>query len=340
VGRRSRKRCRFGTNLFPSRRKRALFGHTIFARLPAMHELRHLAPTWRVRDDAVRVLWVAEQQWGVISRWQLVGCGLTSGTISRWIDHARLHRIHPGVYALGHRRLTTEGRLFAALLYAGHGALLSHATAAWWWGLLNAEPPAIHISIPKHRSSLPGVVLHRPLCLDGAKHRRLHLTTVPRTLLDYAATASRGEVRLALAEADYRRLLDLREVEHLLGRGLAGSAKLRRALARHLPQLALTRSRLERAFLALCEWAGLPLPEVNAKIGRMTVDALWRAERVIVELDGHDGHSSRAQIERDRRRELRLRAAGYTVIRYTWDQITKERELVAADLAARLGIPA
>ncbi len=122
----------------------------------------------------------------------------------------------------------------------------------------------------------------------------------------------------------------------MLRRGRPGSAKLREALESHRPDLALTRSQLERAFFALCESAGLPLPEINARHGRMTVDATWRHERVIVELDGYRGHRTRAQIERDRRRELRLRAAGYTVVRYRWSQIMHESDLVIADLVALL----
>jgi hypothetical protein len=116
---------------------------------------------------------------------------------------------------------------------------------------------------------------------------RLPVTTVPITLLDYAATASVSRLRRALAEAEYLKLLDLDAVVAELGRGRRGSSRLRRALSRHEPRLARTRSGLERLFFAVCESAGLPLPEVNVRIAGMTVDALWRRERVIVEIDGH-----------------------------------------------------
>jgi hypothetical protein len=139
-----------------------------------------------------------------------------------------------------------------------------------------------------------------------------------------------------LAEAEYRRLLDLDAVCALLGRGRPGSANLRAALRRHQPRLALARSVLEERFLALCESARLPLPECNARVEGLTVDMFWRGPRVIVELDGHDAHDSRARIERDRRRELRLRAAGFIVLRYTWEQVTREPKLVAADLRLAL----
>jgi hypothetical protein len=72
------------------------------------------------------------------------------------------------------------------------------------------------------------------------------VTSVAHSLLDYAASAPRHRVRHALAEADYRRVLDVVQVAAVLGHGRAGSAKLRKALARHEPRLARSRSDLER----------------------------------------------------------------------------------------------
>ncbi len=158
------------------------------------------------------------------------------------------------------------------------------------------------------------------------------VTSVAETLLDYASGASLPRVRQALAEAEYRGLLSTDAVVAVLGHGRPGSARLRVALRRHLPELARTRSPLEQAFLALCESSGVSMPEVNARVGQMTVDALWRSAGVVVELDGHRSHGTRARIERDRRRELWLRAAGYSVVRYTAEQLTEQRELIRADL--------
>jgi hypothetical protein len=154
--------------------------------------------------------------------------------------------------------------------------------------------------------------------------------------LDYAAEAELPAVRRVLAEADYTRLLDLQAVEAILGQGRPGTAKLRTALERHQPRLARTRSPLEEAFIPLLERAGIPLPEINARLEGWTVDALWRRERLVVELDGYDNHRTPAQIERDRRKELQLRAAGFLVIRYSGYQADHEPQLVAADLQAAL----
>jgi hypothetical protein len=279
---------------------------------------------------------IAGRQWGVIGARQLRACGVTSSTAGRWLRTERLHVIHHTVYTLGHRFVPVEGHLVGALLYAGRDAVLSHRTAAWWWGLVPEQPPVIEVTAPRRVRRSNGIVVHRRKDLEPTRHRRFPITTVPQTLLDYAATANPDEVRRALAQADYRRLLDPEAVRAVLGQGRAGTARLRAALERHEPRLARTRSWLEEVFIPLCESAGIPLPEINVRVAGWTVAALWRQERLVVELDGYDNHSTRGQMERDRRKELELRAAGFLVIRYTSHQVTEQPELVAADLLARL----
>jgi hypothetical protein len=228
----------------------------------------------------------------------------------------------------------------AALLHAGDGSVLSHATAAWWWGLIADEPPIIHVSTPGRTRSTSGVEVHRRCRFETTRHHRFPVTTVAQTLLDHAASEPIEAVRQALAEADYRRLLNVPAVMHLIGQGRSGSATLRKSLARHQPRLAFTRSDLEKRFIRLCEEAGLPLPELNGRVSRMRIDALWRDEKLAVELDGREGHGSRAQSERDRRRDLRLRGYGFTVVRYTASQVFDEPHLVAEDLRLLLSRPA
>jgi hypothetical protein len=185
-------------------------------------------------------------------------------------------------------------------------------------------------------SSVPQIAVHRPRRAETTSHRGLPVTTVARTLLDLAAMLPFHTLRRAVAEAEYRRLLDLEELESVLGRGRPGSARLRRALERHLPELARTLSQLEVRFLELCERFDLPIPEVNVQVEGFKVDALWRDRHLIVELDSRDAHGTGAAVERDRGRDLALRAAGYLVLRYTWLQVTTKPELVSADLRKAL----
>ncbi len=289
--------------------------------------------TPRTEDAIVRVV---ERQWGVASRRQLEDAGLGKAATVRWMEGRRLHRIHPGVYAAGHRGLAVEGEMAAALLYAGPGAMLSHCTAGWWSQLLPHRPSRIDVSSARRRSSSNSVRMHCRRDLERTWHRRLPITQPSQTLLDIACVVPFNQLRRALAEAEYRRLVGLDDVEAVLGRGRPGSAALRKALAQHRPELARTLSVLEERFLQLCESHDLAPPEVNAEVAGLMVDALWRRQRVIVELDGHAAHGTPAAMERDHGRDLTLRAAGFRVLRYTWQQITGQPQLVAADLAAAL----
>ena len=197
-----------------------------------------------MRIAVSRVLRLAEQQWGVIARWQLEQCGLSAAAISRWVASGRLQRIYPGVYAAGHRAIPLEGRLLAAILYAGPGAALSHVSAASWWALIPYLPETTHVTSPRRRRSLAGVRVHRAERIERVMHRGLPATPVARTLLDFASVAPPDNVRKAVAEADFQKLLDLDAIARVTGVGRPGSSKLRRALAVHRPEYARTRSEL------------------------------------------------------------------------------------------------
>jgi hypothetical protein len=292
----------------------------------------------RTQFDAEALRALAEGQHGVISRRQLRTLGMGAATIDRWVHAGRLHRVHRHVFAVGHRALALEGRLWAALLYAGPGAVLSHTTAAWRWRLIDDEPKRIHLTTTGRRSSLPGVRAHQSRNLARTAVHGFPVTTVARTLLDLANVLSRRRLRRALAEADYRGVLDMGEISAVLGSGRPGSRALREALAHHLPSLAETDGLLEERFLELCESAGLPLPQLNPAISRMRVDAVWPDRLIAVEVDGGPAHDSWAQIKRDRQRELALRARGFQVVRYTWEQVTGQRAEVAKDLRRLLGV--
>jgi hypothetical protein len=243
------------------------------------------------------------------------------------------------VYAVGHRPLRIEGQLAAALFHAGTGAALSHTTASWWWRLTGAPPAVIHLATPHRPAPARGLRLHRRPAVSRVFERRLPVTPVPRTLLDLAAITDERTLRLALAQADHRKVLDPDAVRAELGHGRRGAKALRSALARHLPELARADSELEIEFLLLVERACLPIPEANAWIEGLKVDALWREQRLVAELDGHATHANPVANEEDRRRELILRRAGYRVVRYTWQQVLHEPEAVVADLISSLRGP-
>ena len=293
-----------------------------------------------MRDVSAKVRMLADRQWGRISAAQFAALGIDRRVVSRWVSQGYLHWDLPRVYAVGHRAPSVEADLWAAVLYAGPGAMLSHATALWWRGLLDHRPWPLQVTTPRRCRSLRGVRVSGRRACERIPHKGLPTTSLEQALLDFAAVAPFDRVRHVLAVADYGKVLDPAAVRAMAGDGRKGSTNLRRALARHEPRLAQTRSPLERLFLPLCERAGIPIPEINVWIAGVLVDAVWREQKLVVELDGRDNHSSWAQIQNDRSKELRVRAVGFDVIRYGTRQLEEEAPAVEAELCRRHGLPA
>jgi very-short-patch-repair endonuclease/predicted transcriptional regulator of viral defense system len=290
------------------------------------------------RDRAIARL--ASRQHGVVSRAQLFALGLARGGIAWRLKHERLHVLYRGAYAVGHTAVSREGRWMAAVLAAGPGAVLSHRSAGACLDLLGSERAWIDVSVSRQRSSRPGVrVHHTKLKSDEVTSvNGIPVTTVARTLLDLAAVVSRPRLERALERAEALRLADRTPLTALLERypRRQGTRALREILDRGVSPT-LTRSELEDRFLALVEGRRLPRPRVNVRIGTFEVDFLWRAQRLVVELDGRETHISAAAFERDRARDRALQAAGWRVVRVTWRQLHDDANAVADDLARLLG---
>lgn len=298
-----------------------------------MSEARRIRNGSSDGNAKLRVAAVAGRQFGRVRRDQI---DVSRTTIARWVRTGYLHPELPGVYAVGHAATTTESDLAAAVLYAGRGAALSHGTAAWWWGLIKHAPPVIHVSTCSRRKARSGIRVHTRLQVERVERNGLPVTTVEQTLLDFSADGEHGLLRFALANADYDRLLNIEALDMICRRGAAGSAHLRAALAIHRPELAQTRSSIERLLIELCEAHALPLPKLNVYRQGWLVDAVWDAQRLVVELDGYNSHRTKAQLESDHQRDLELRACGYTILRYTWRQITGTPDAVARDISRYL----
>ncbi len=172
--------------------------------------------------------------------------------------------------------------------------------------------------------------------------RAIPVTTVARTLVDLAGVLAFGDLARTLEEAERLRLLDLTGLQQILSRGSRrrGTRRLREILADALPGAAATRSHLERRFLALCDKAALPPPRVNVIVCGLEVDAVWLRQRLVVELDGHAYHRTRAAFERDRARDTALQLAGFRVLRVTHLRLEREPAAVLNAVRALLESPA
>lgn len=284
---------------------------------------------------------VAERQWGIVTWAQLRRRGIGEASISRALRSGRLHEIHPGVYSITPPSLIQSEAWHAAAVLAGGGGACLCAESAAWWARLRAQRPAdIHVATGHRHAALDGIRWHR-LRLAPAeriKLRRMPITALERIPLDVAAHLSLWDLKGVLAELEFRYGIGPEAVT--LRRGYRGAAKLRSAVAEHTPELALTRSKLEEAFVAFLVGHGFALPSFNHPVGLSTVDAVYAEQGVVIELDGVAGHSGERRVLRDHRRDLHRRADGLLPIRYHHAQLVDPRDalLVAAELE-RLGIP-
>lgn len=268
--------------------------------------------------------------------------GLGRGAIQHRVATGQLHLVHPGVYAVGHTRLSGRGLLIAAVLTCGDGAVVSHRSAASHWGLAPSASGLVDVlTVGDGRQDRPGIRRHWVRALhphDRAEVDGIPVTSVARTLLDLAEAVRSRQLERAVEEAERLRLFDLRAIEELCSRshGRHGLKPLRAVLAQVAAPVQETRSELERRFLELCRDAGLPPPAVNVMVEGLEVDALWVRPRLVVELDGYEFHHTRAAFERDRARDARLQLAGYSVLRVTHRMLEREPAAVTARIRGLL----
>jgi very-short-patch-repair endonuclease len=287
---------------------------------------------------------IASEQRGRVARYQLRAAGIDRRAIDRRMKSGRLIVKHPGVYIYGHGAEVELGDETAALLACGPTAMLSHHSAATLWGLRPGRARPIHVLVPRgHHGVLPqGVIVHNTILDCGrTTHLDLPLTSPARTLLDIAASLPARDVEYILEEGlGPKRLLTETEVSEVAARAgrHPGAGTLRRVLATRTGTL--TESKAQRRLLELIREAGLPFPKTEQPLLGYRVDLLWPELKLIVEVDGYGSHGTRGAFEHDRRRDARLQAAGFTVIRVTAREIEYRPWAVIAQLAQAIHLRA
>lgn len=292
--------------------------------------------------DAV-VARLAFEQHGVVTFDQLRGAGLGVGAINLRVRNGRLHRLHRGVFAVGHERISQEGRWQAAVLALGEGAVLSHVTAGALWGLRHSNTAVVHVTVPgiTGRRRRADIVVHRSLRLrdvDVAALDGIAVTSVSRTLLDLAVMIRPGPLERAVERSLALRLFDLRAVQSTLEANPRhrGAGALARVIEQIHDEPRLTRSELEGRMRDLCDASGIDRPEVNVLVEGAEVDFLWRGPRLIVETDSRKWHETPVAFERDRERDAEFTMLGYRVVRFTHRRLVSDAPAVARTLRALL----
>jgi very-short-patch-repair endonuclease len=277
---------------------------------------------------------------------QLREQGYAKSTVIEWVASGRLHQVHRGVYAVGHRRLTWHGRCWAAVLGAEANevdevvwpVVASHASAAYLWGIYRYAPERIDVTAPIRRRAKRAFIVHFSSILapeDRGEREGMPVTSVPRLLMDLAIRSQPQQLDRLLERTEELGLFDLHALQDVLDRagGHRGRGRLRRALALYQPDPAFTRSRFEKDFRRRVRRAGIPVPSMNFNAHGYELDAYWPDLRFAVELDLFETHGSRAAFERDHLRQEELKLLGIEMIRVTRPRFQREPDAVLRNLA-------
>jgi hypothetical protein len=271
-------------------------------------------------DAAIAVL--AARQLGNVTRDQLVASGLSDDAIRHRVELGRLHRVHRGVYAVGRRPVTPLERASAAVLACGPGAALSHRSAMALWGVLKRWETPLHITVTGDRRP-HGMTVHRCTTLAGrdlTTQLGIRVTSPARTVLDCALGLNDKALTRAISDLRHARVLHIPALADAVER-FPTHAGTRRVKAALRTPGGPTRSEFEDAFPAFCGYYDLPEPVMAPTVAGYEVDAFFRAERVIVELDSWEFHSGRDAFETDRNRDADTLAAGHVTVRITWERL-------------------
>jgi very-short-patch-repair endonuclease len=303
----------------------------------------------RSRDADQAIARLAARQHRMVARWQLLDAGLTKHAIDHRVRMGRLVIVYPGVYALGPHPLSARERWMAAVLAGGRHAVLSHRSAVELWGLRKPSRQWPHITLQSSRpKSETRIVWHAGRLRSGEVTRRhgIPVTTVARTLLDFAALAPRSELGAAFREAESKRWITPHRLGALVERNprRRGARDLRAVLADAGWGTGITRSDLEADFRAFLRRHRLPPPDrnVHMRIGALEIEAdcVWWDARLIVELDSREYHDTASAFQSDRARDRVLMVHGWRCTRVTPRHLERDAHQLARDLRALLRMAA
>lgn len=287
---------------------------------------------------------LATRQHGVVTRQQLRASGMSDTMIRRRIETGRLHRIHPGVYAVGHASPSRRGRLLAASFFAGPDAAIARRTALEVWRIWRQSDRPIDIVVTTRTRRTAGVEVHHSRVLPDehvSTDGDVRVTTPARTLMDLCLELDALQIANIIHEMKYRRIYDRGDFQRCVQRMLASHASPVALAALEMERIgsAGTKSELERRVLALLLELGLAKPmsnvPVRTEIGWTELDNCWPDAKMYLEVDGPP-HARQRTKNADRDRRIGLKDAGWIELRIGFLELDLDRARVSARLLARI----
>ncbi|MCI0677510.1 MAG: DUF559 domain-containing protein [Actinobacteria bacterium] len=290
-------------------------------------------------DQEIREL--ARAHHGHVDRASALSLGATEETIRWQILMSRWRSVHPGVYDLNVTPPSWEGRLYAAVLAAGADALASHRSALRLWGVELTQTQMVELTVPYDDRPVPeGAIVHRTRRrVEAAEVAGIPVTSVERTLLDVAALLPVTALERTCAAAIRQGITDgdrvARHIGTYGGRGVRGTRKLRSVLAMVADEA--LGSSAEIRFAQLLRRAAIPqpVPQLQIALGdgrHVYPDFAWPDLRKIVEIDGHDAHSTPERLHDDLVRQNLLLDLGWEMRRFSARRVRRNPEEVLAEV--------
>ena len=281
---------------------------------------------------------VLRRQAGVISRDQALAEGLSPAAISRLLSTGRWEQLHRGVYLAADRDYTDRASLHAAALRCGPRATISGIAAAWWHELWPRLPGVVEVTVPQERrirTAAPEIRLRRRdlANIDRVDLGGLPVTALPLTVLEAAVALGAEGSRLLDGALQRRVRFETVCRAHHRNLGRRGSAAASRLLAAAADRAA---SRAERIMAGLLRDAGLTGWVRGHWFGGYELDFAFERQRIAIEVDGWAWHWDVDRFGGDRRRQNALELAGWTVLRFTWHDLTQRPDAVVAEVRAAL----
>jgi hypothetical protein len=249
----------------------------------------------------------------------------------------RLYRVFRGVYSVGHPAITPHQRASGAVLACGPGAALSHSSAMTLWGYWRQWDKPFEVTVVGDRRT-SGIRVHRSTTLrrqDVTVQLGIRVTTPARTLLDMSPRLKDRALKRAVNNALNSMWLSEDQLAETLARHSAspGSKRIAKLIgAEGTP----TRSGWEDDFPKFCADHGLPAPVMGLPFHGYILDAVFVAERVIVELDSWPFHKGKIPFETDRERDADMLANGFATVRVTEERLEQRPKTEARRLHAIL----
>jgi very-short-patch-repair endonuclease len=293
----------------------------------------------------------AAQRYGVFTAGDADRRGVSIDAVRRGIRRGWILRLHASVFAFAGSPSSWERSILAACLAAGSDAVASHRSAGRIWRLIDTSEDALEISVPRGKAPRPrGIIVHRSGDLVAAHttvRNRIPVTNPLRTLVDLAAVLEPRAVEDALdAGLAWPSLFSVVAVEAMRGRlaqhGRAGTGVLRRVLEERVLGDAVSDSELEKRMAALLRRAKLPKAVFHyvvctpAGLFLAEVDFAYPELKLAIEVDGFGAHGTPRAMAKDFVRQNGLVPYGWRVLRFTWKQVTREPDMVAAAIRAAL----